>query len=153
MAIGDLIMVPKQVVTGFQSDMSHTAAATGAAFGEGMTDAASEEGVTGAASSPGVTGAASSPGVTGAVPFLVSQDCIKPLCDLLICLDPRIVMVCLEGLENILKEKAVKILERYWAEKEEDEQNVQNGEDKMLQGFNFGVNQQPSVPPGGFKYG
>ncbi|KAB2036641.1 hypothetical protein ERO13_D03G015400v2 [Gossypium hirsutum] len=35
--------------------------------------------------------------------FLVSQDCIKPLCDLLICLDPRIVMVCLEGLENILK--------------------------------------------------
>ncbi|MBA0634001.1 hypothetical protein Godav_029747 [Gossypium davidsonii] len=35
--------------------------------------------------------------------FLVSQGCIKPLCDLLICPDPRIVTVCLEGLENILK--------------------------------------------------
>ncbi|MBA0634000.1 hypothetical protein Godav_029747 [Gossypium davidsonii] len=129
------------------------------------------------------------------IQFLVSQGCIKPLCDLLICPDPRIVTVCLEGLENILKvgeadkemgmngginlyaqmidecdgldkienlltpdnheiyEKAVKILERYWAEEEEDEQNIQDGEDKMLQGFNFGVNQQPSVPPGGFKFG
>ncbi|KAI3833852.1 hypothetical protein MKX03_002192 [Papaver bracteatum] len=28
---------------------------------------------------------------------------IKPLCDLLICRDARIVTVCLEGLENILK--------------------------------------------------
>ncbi|KAJ6879953.1 importin subunit alpha-like [Populus alba x Populus x berolinensis] len=35
--------------------------------------------------------------------FLVDQGCIKPLCDLLICPDPRIVTVCLEGLENILK--------------------------------------------------
>ncbi|KAJ8752420.1 hypothetical protein K2173_004056 [Erythroxylum novogranatense] len=35
--------------------------------------------------------------------FLVSQGCIKPLCDLLVCPDPRIVTVCLEGLENILK--------------------------------------------------
>ncbi|KAJ6973909.1 importin subunit alpha-1-like isoform X1 [Populus alba x Populus x berolinensis] len=35
--------------------------------------------------------------------YLVSQGCIKPLCDLLICPDPRIVTVCLEGLENILK--------------------------------------------------
>ncbi|RWV92662.1 hypothetical protein BHE74_00051063 [Ensete ventricosum] len=32
-----------------------------------------------------------------------SQGCIKPLCDLLVCPDPRIVTVCLEGLENILK--------------------------------------------------
>ncbi|KAF3790106.1 Importin subunit alpha-1b [Nymphaea thermarum] len=31
------------------------------------------------------------------------QGCIKPLCDLLVCLNPRIVTVCLEGLENILK--------------------------------------------------
>ncbi|KAB1222937.1 Importin subunit alpha-1 [Morella rubra] len=37
------------------------------------------------------------------IQFLVSQGCIKPLCDLLICPDPRIVTVCLEGLENILK--------------------------------------------------
>lgn len=35
--------------------------------------------------------------------YLVSQGCIKPLCDLLVCPDPRIVTVCLEGLENILK--------------------------------------------------
>ncbi|OIS99847.1 importin subunit alpha-1b [Nicotiana attenuata] len=35
--------------------------------------------------------------------YLVGQGCIKPSCDLLICLDPRIVTVCLEGLENILK--------------------------------------------------
>lgn len=34
---------------------------------------------------------------------MVSQGCIKPLCDLLVCPDPRIVIVCLEGLENILK--------------------------------------------------
>lgn len=33
----------------------------------------------------------------------MSQQCIKPLCDLLVCPDPRIVTVCLEGLENILK--------------------------------------------------
>lgn len=37
------------------------------------------------------------------VRYLVSQQCIKPLCDLLLCPDPRIVTVCLEGLENILK--------------------------------------------------
>ncbi|KAK8495893.1 hypothetical protein V6N11_046894 [Hibiscus sabdariffa] len=120
------------------------------------------------------------------IKFLVSQGCIKPLCDLLICPDARIVTVCLEGLENILKvgeadkemgmndginlfaqtvdecdgldkienlqthdnheiyEKAVKILERYWAEEEEDEQNLQDGGDGNQQGFNFGTN-QPSV--------
>ncbi|KAK9136656.1 hypothetical protein Sjap_007250 [Stephania japonica] len=37
------------------------------------------------------------------IQYLVSQNCIKPLCDLLICPDPRVVTVCLEGLENILK--------------------------------------------------
>ncbi|GMI88870.1 importin alpha isoform 4 [Hibiscus trionum] len=128
------------------------------------------------------------------IQFLVGQGCIKPVCDLLICPDPRIVTVCLEGLENILKvgeadkemgmngginvyaqmvdecdgldkienlqthdnheiyEKAVKILERYWAEEEDEEQNVQDGGNENQQGFNFGVNQQPSVPPGGFKF-
>ncbi|GLT88433.1 hypothetical protein SLE2022_064600 [Rubroshorea leprosula] len=138
------------------------------------------------------------------IQFLVSQGCIKPLCDLLICPEPRIVTVCLEGLENILKvgeadremglhnginlyaqmidecegldkienlqthdnheiyEKAVKILERYWAE-EEEEQNIQDGGNEVpqshprteeaLQGtFDFGVN-QPNLPPGGFKFG
>uniref|UniRef100_A0A2P2LDW3 Importin subunit alpha n=1 Tax=Rhizophora mucronata TaxID=61149 RepID=A0A2P2LDW3_RHIMU len=36
------------------------------------------------------------------IKFLVSQGCIKPLCDLLICPDPSVVTVCLEGLANIL---------------------------------------------------
>lgn len=123
----------------------------------------------------------------------MSQGCIKPLCDLLTCPDPRIVTVCLEGLDNILKvgeadkemglhgginiyaqmideyegldkienlqthdnneiyEKAVKILERYWAEEEEENQNVENGGDGNQQGFSFGSN-QPNLPPGGFNF-
>lgn len=35
--------------------------------------------------------------------YLVSQGCIKPLCDLLSCPDNKIVQVALDGLENILK--------------------------------------------------
>ena len=96
----------------------------------------------------------------------MNQGCIKPLCDLLVFPDPRIVTVCLEGLENILKvgeaekvlgntggvniyaqyiddaegleksenlqshenneiyDKAVKILETYWLEDDEDDQTV-----------------------------
>ncbi|KAJ4954929.1 hypothetical protein NE237_011712 [Protea cynaroides] len=46
---------------------------------------------------------ATSGGTHDQIKYLVSQGCIKPLCDLLICPDPRIVTVCLEGLENILK--------------------------------------------------
>ncbi|XP_074268613.1 importin subunit alpha-1-like [Silene latifolia] len=46
---------------------------------------------------------ATSGGSHDQIKFLVSQGCIKPLCDLLACPDPRIVTVCLEGLENILK--------------------------------------------------
>lgn len=128
------------------------------------------------------------------IQFLVTQGCIKPLCDLLTCPDPRIVTVCLEGLDNILKvgeadkdmgmngginiyaqaidecegldkienlqshdnneiyEKAVKMLERYWAEEdEEQEQNIQHNGDVNQHGFAFGAN-QPNVPPGGFKF-
>lgn len=123
--------------------------------------------------------------------FLVHEGCIKPLCDLLICPDPRIVTVCLEGLENILKvgeaeknqgntgdvnvfaqmideaeglekienlqshdnneiyEKAVKILESYWLE-EDDEQLATD--DAPQSGFNFGGGDLP-VPSGGFKFG
>jgi hypothetical protein len=122
--------------------------------------------------------------------FLVDQGCIKPLCDLLICPDPRIVTVCLEGLENILKvgeaeknigagdvnnyaqmiddaeglekienlqshdnteiyEKAVKMLESYWLE--EEDEVMPSGENPQ-NGFNFG-NQQNSAPPGGFNFG
>ncbi|KAL8170780.1 hypothetical protein V2J09_022584 [Rumex salicifolius] len=124
--------------------------------------------------------------------FLVSQGCIKPLCDLLVCPDPRIVTVCLEGLENILKvgeadkeigmngvnlyaqmidecdgldkienlqthdnneiyDKAVKILEKYWAEEDDEEQNPQDGGMPNQEGFNFG--NQPNVPAGGFNFG
>ncbi|XP_021772441.1 importin subunit alpha-4-like isoform X2 [Chenopodium quinoa] len=135
---------------------------------------------------------ATSGGSPDQIRFLVTQGCIKPLCDLLICPDPRIVTVCLEGLENILKvgeadkemgmnggvniyaqmidecegldkienlqthdnndiyEKAVKVLEKYWAE-EEEEQNVQDGAVMNQQGFNFGAT-QPNIPAGGFKF-
>nr|GMD60908.1 importin subunit alpha-2-like [Ipomoea batatas] len=124
--------------------------------------------------------------------FLVAQGCIKPLCDLLACHDPRIVTVCLEGLENILKvgetekaadadpdsvniyaqlideadgldkieslqnhdnneiyEKAIKLLETYWLE-DEDEQ-VTSG-DAPQPGFDFGGGEL-NVPSGGFNFG
>ncbi|XP_020589098.1 importin subunit alpha-2-like [Phalaenopsis equestris] len=135
---------------------------------------------------------ATSGGTHDQIKFLVTQGCIKPLCDLLVCPDPRIVTVCLEGLENILKvgeaeknlgttggvnlyaqmideaegldkienlqshdnteiyEKAVKILETYWLE-EEDE--AMPAGDSAQTGFNFGANEQYSVPSGGFKFG
>lgn len=35
--------------------------------------------------------------------YLVSQGCIKPLCDLLTCPDNKIIQVALDGLENILR--------------------------------------------------
>lgn len=35
--------------------------------------------------------------------YLVSQGCIKPLCDLLTSTDNKIIQVALDGLENILK--------------------------------------------------
>lgn len=123
--------------------------------------------------------------------YLVSQACIKPLCDLLVCPDARIVTVCLEGLENILKvgeteknlglsgevnlyahmiddaeglekienlqshdnneiyEKAVKILETYWLE--EDDETLPSGDASQQQGFHFGGG-DVSVPSGGFSF-
>ncbi|KAK4407929.1 Importin subunit alpha [Sesamum angolense] len=134
---------------------------------------------------------ATSGGTNDQIKLLVREGCIKPLCDLLVCPDPRIVTVCLEGLENILKvgeaeknqgntgdvnvfaqmiddaqglekienlqshdnneiyEKAVKILETYWLE-EDDEQLVSG--DTQQSGFNFGGGELP-VPSGGFKFG
>ncbi|CAL0325410.1 unnamed protein product [Lupinus luteus] len=125
------------------------------------------------------------------IKYLVSQGCIKPLCELLICPDPRIITVCLEGLENILKvgeadknlgntgdvnlyaqmiddaeglekienlqshdnneiyEKAVKMLEAYWLEDEDDEA-VPPGNEAQA-GFNFGGHELP-VPSGGFNF-
>ena len=119
----------------------------------------------------------------------MSQGCIKPLCDLLVCPDPRIITVCLEGLENILKvgeaekgnnadvnyfaqlideaeglekienlqshdnneiyEKAVKILETYWLE--EEEEALPSG-DGSQPGSQIWGNDVP-VPSGGFKFG
>ncbi|KAI3696640.1 hypothetical protein L6452_29080 [Arctium lappa] len=114
---------------------------------------------------------ATSGGTNEQIKYFVSQGCIKPLCDLLICPDPRIVTVSLEGLENILKvgeveknlgntgevnfyaqmiddaeglekienlqshdnneiyEKAVKILETYWLE--EEDETLKGFESKM----------------------
>ncbi|WCJ23265.1 Importin subunit alpha [Euphorbia peplus] len=134
---------------------------------------------------------ATSGGSQEQIKYLVSQGSIKPLCDLLVCPDPRIVTVCLEGLENILKageteketgttsvnvyaqmiddcegvdkienlqshdnheiyEKAVKILERYWIEEEDEDQNI--ADDGETNGeLSFGTN-QPNVPAGGFKF-
>uniref|UniRef100_A0A0D6R6I4 Importin subunit alpha n=1 Tax=Araucaria cunninghamii TaxID=56994 RepID=A0A0D6R6I4_ARACU len=127
------------------------------------------------------------------IKYMVNQGCIKPLCDLLVCPDPKIVTVCLEGLENILKvgeaeknlgntgevnvyaqyiddaeglekienlqshdnneiyEKAVKILETYWLEDDEGDQNAAPSTDGQI-AFNFGANQQ-QIPPGGFTFG
>ncbi|KAK1294687.1 Importin subunit alpha-1 [Acorus calamus] len=135
---------------------------------------------------------ATSGGTHEQIKFLVSQGCIKPLCDLLVCPDPRIVTVCLEGLENILKvgeaeknlgnsgdvnlyaqmidemeglekieslqshdnteiyEKAVKILETYWLE--EEDEAMPTGDAAPPQGFDFGSGGVP-VPSGGFKFG
>ncbi|CAN1219648.1 Importin subunit alpha-2 [Linum perenne] len=134
---------------------------------------------------------ATSGGTHDQIKYLVSQGCIKPLCDLLICPDPRIVTVCLEGLENILKvgeadknvgntggvnlyaqmiddaeglekvenlqshdnteiyEKAVRILETYWLE--EDDETMPPGEAAQT-GFQFGGSEAPAVPSGGFNF-
>jgi len=46
---------------------------------------------------------ATSGGTPDQIKFLVSQGCIPPLCDLLTVQDTKIVVVALEGLENILK--------------------------------------------------
>jgi importin subunit alpha-1 len=46
---------------------------------------------------------ATSGGTGEQIRYLVTQGCIKPLCDLLTCSDARIIIVALEGLENILK--------------------------------------------------
>ncbi|KFK30823.1 hypothetical protein AALP_AA6G030600 [Arabis alpina] len=45
---------------------------------------------------------ATSSGTHDQIKFLVSQGCIKPLCDLLTCQDRRIITICLQALENIL---------------------------------------------------
>jgi hypothetical protein len=46
---------------------------------------------------------ATSGGSPEQIRYLVQQGCIKPLCDLLTCNDPRLVTVALKGIENVLK--------------------------------------------------
>ncbi|CAA7057441.1 unnamed protein product [Microthlaspi erraticum] len=133
---------------------------------------------------------ATSGGSPDQIKYMVEQGVVKPLCDLLVCPDPRIITVCLEGLENILKvgeaekatgntgdvnfyaqliddaeglekienlqshdnseiyEKAVKILETYWLE--EEDETLPPG-DGSAQGFQFGGN-DAVAPPGGFNF-
>lgn len=46
---------------------------------------------------------ATSGGTPDQIKFLVDQNCIPPLCDLLTVMDAKIVQVALNGLENILR--------------------------------------------------
>jgi len=46
---------------------------------------------------------ATSGGTAQQINYLVSQACIPPLCEMTICDDAKIVQICLEALENILK--------------------------------------------------
>ncbi len=46
---------------------------------------------------------ATSGGSPEQIKYLVEQGCITPLCELLVCTEPKIVTVALEALENILK--------------------------------------------------
>merc|ERR1711998_543060 len=48
-------------------------------------------------------GNATSGGTPEQIRYLVTQQCIRPLCDLLTVQDSRIINVALEGIENILK--------------------------------------------------
>uniref|UniRef100_A0A0D9UZ59 Importin subunit alpha n=1 Tax=Leersia perrieri TaxID=77586 RepID=A0A0D9UZ59_9ORYZ len=129
---------------------------------------------------------ATSGGTHDQIKYLVSEGCIKPLCDLLVCPDPRIVTVCLEGLENILKvgetdktlaagdvnffaqmideaeglekienlqshdnneiyEKAVKLLEAYWMEEDDDAMGAST--EAPPQGVPFDFSQGGGAPP------
>ncbi|KAL1190961.1 Importin subunit alpha-1 [Cardamine amara subsp. amara] len=91
------------------------------------------------------------------IKYLVEQSCIKPLCDILVCEDLKVVLASLNGLEKILKvgeaakkrdcrqlisdaegqekieklqrhkheqikDKAVKILKKYWLEEEDEDE-------------------------------
>ena len=124
--------------------------------------------------------------------FMVSEGCIRPICDLLTCPDPRIIMVCLEALENILKvgeavkssgltgdenlfgtlveeagglekienlqshdnndiyQKAVKILETFWTE-DDDEEGCNDENHAPQAGFQFG-SANVAAPPGQFNF-
>ncbi|KAI5064309.1 hypothetical protein GOP47_0020979 [Adiantum capillus-veneris] len=130
-------------------------------------------------------------GTNEQIKYLVSQGCIKPLCELLTGPDTRIITVCLEGLENILKvgeadkelgitggvnlyaqyideadglekienlqmhdnsdiyEKAVKLLETYWSEEDEDQTAATSGAGQTT----FSFDGAQAVPSEGFNFG
>ncbi|RDX97169.1 Importin subunit alpha-1b, partial [Mucuna pruriens] len=110
------------------------------------------------------------------IKYLVSQGYIKPLCDLLIYPNLRIVTVCLEGLENILKvgeadknisntgdvnlyaqmiddaEGLEKIENLQSHDNTEEEDETMPPGDASQSGFNFGNSEAPAVPSGGFNF-
>ncbi|RUS23556.1 hypothetical protein BC938DRAFT_474958, partial [Jimgerdemannia flammicorona] len=126
------------------------------------------------------------------IKYLVSQGCIKPLCDLLTCMDNKIIQVALDGLENILKvgdlerpndpdginryalfieecggmekihnlqihdnieiyKKAYHIIDKYFADDEDDDNNIAPEVDGTTGEFAF--QQNISAPQGGFRFG
>jgi hypothetical protein len=147
---------------------------------------------------------ATSGGTPEQIQYLVMQGCIRPLCDLLVVADSKIIIVALEGLENILKvgmeeakekgiptnkmatyieeaegcqklerlqehentdvyEKAVKIVETYFMEEDDDAEDMQPDIDQNTgqfqfnanapQQMNFGGNGQMNFGDGGMNFG
>jgi hypothetical protein len=124
------------------------------------------------------------------IKYLVSQGCIAPLCEILLSGDNKIVMVALDGLENILKvgeyektqteginqfalfieeaggldkihnlqthenqdiyRKAYAIIEKYFAEEDEDTGLQGPAVDAATNTFQF--NADMNVPQGGFQF-
>ncbi|CAH1765475.1 10885_t:CDS:2 [Entrophospora sp. SA101] len=123
------------------------------------------------------------------IKYLVSQGCIKPLCDLLTCMDNKIIQVALDGLENILKvgelekadglnqfalfieeaggmekihnlqihdnieiyKKAYHIIDKYFAEEDEEDANLAPEMDMNTGQFVF--QSDLNLPQGGFNFG
>ncbi|KAG0374635.1 Importin alpha subunit (Karyopherin alpha subunit) (Serine-rich RNA polymerase I suppressor protein), partial [Mortierella sp. AD032] len=91
--------------------------------------------------------------------YLVTQGCIKPLCDILICMDNKIIQVALDGLENILKVgemdkeqtngKAFTIIDTYFTEEDDEDPELAPQVDAQTGAFAF---QAGGVPQGGFNF-
>ncbi|ORZ26985.1 armadillo-type protein [Lobosporangium transversale] len=122
------------------------------------------------------------------IKYLVDQGCIKPLCDILVCMDNKIIHVALDGLENILEvgeaekeqnggvnqyslyiedcggmekihslqahdnveiyRKAYHIIDKFFAEEEEEDTGLAPQIDAQTGTFNFNAN----LPQGGFTF-
>jgi len=133
---------------------------------------------------------ATSGGTPEQIQYLVMQGCIRPLCDLLVVADSKIIIVALEGLENILKvgaeeakekgsqinkmatyieeaegckkleslqehentdvyEKAVKIVETYFMEEDDNALQMEPEIDGANQQYAFNVNAPQQMNFGG----